>query len=91
MIDALDALDALGWGWHIVYTSASLASLQSAITDGLGISLLPLRAALPDHRILPAASGLPAIDTMEIAMHHRHDAPELIRQIAAALAQLVDE
>jgi DNA-binding transcriptional LysR family regulator len=89
--DMIDALDALGRGWHVVYTSASLASLQSAITDGLGISLLPLRAALPGHRVLPPASGLPAIDTMEIAIHHRHDAPELTRQIAAAFAQLVDE
>jgi DNA-binding transcriptional LysR family regulator len=88
--DMTNALDALGRRWHIVYTSSSLASLQSAITDGLGIGLLPARTALPSHRILPPASGLPAIDTMEIAIHHRHDAPELVRQIAASLARLVD-
>jgi hypothetical protein len=62
----------------------------SAIADGLGISLLPLRTALPGHHILPPARGLPAVDTMEIAIHHRDDAPDLVRGIAAALAGLVE-
>ena len=45
----------------------------------------------PSHRILPPASGLPTIESMDIAIHHRPDAPELVRQIDAALARLVDE
>jgi DNA-binding transcriptional LysR family regulator len=88
--DMTAALDAIGRRWHIVYTSSSLASLQSAIGDGLGISLLPLRTALPGHRVLPPARGLPVVDTMEIAIHHRDDAPDLVRDIAAALARLVE-
>lgn len=88
--DMTNALDALGRRWHIVYTSSSLASIQSAIADGLGISLLPVRVALPTHRILSPTSGLPAIETMEVAIHHRSDAPALIRQLASALAQIVE-
>jgi DNA-binding transcriptional LysR family regulator len=88
--DMTAALDGIGRRWHIVYTSSSLASLQSAIGDGLGMGLLPLRAALPGHRILPPERGLPAIDTMEIAIHHRDDAPALVHDVAAALPSLVE-
>lgn len=88
--DMTDALDAIGRRWHIVYTSSSLASIQSAVADGLGISLLPARTTLPGHRALPLESGLPAMDAMEIAIHHRPDAPDMIRRIADELARIVD-
>lgn len=88
--DMIDALDGIGRRWHLVYTSSSLASLQSAIAAGLGVSLLPTRVALPSHRIVPSAGGLPEIEAMEIAIHHTRDESEEIRQIAAMLAQVVN-
>lgn len=88
--DMTDALDAQGRRWHIVYTSSSLASIQRAVAVGLGISLLPRRTVLPNHRILSESSGLPLPDPMEIAVHYRPDASELTRQVAAMLAQLVE-
>ncbi|MBL0373301.1 LysR family transcriptional regulator [Rhizobium sp. KVB221] len=88
--DMTQALDAAGRRWNIVYTSSSLASIQSAIADGLGVGLLPLRAALPVHRVLTEAQGLPEIPPMEIAIHHRQDASALILAVAAALADAID-
>lgn len=88
--DMTEALDSRGRRWHIVYTSSSLASIQRAVAVGLGISLLPRRTVLPEHRILSEEAGLPALSPMEIAIHYRPDAPALTRRVAAMLAQLVE-
>jgi DNA-binding transcriptional LysR family regulator len=88
--DMMNALDRVGRRWHLIYTSSSLASLQSAIAEGLGVSLLPRRAALPGHRVMTLANGMPEIEAMEIVIHHMRDAPEQIRRIADVLADVVD-
>ncbi|WP_274626251.1 LysR substrate-binding domain-containing protein [Arvimicrobium flavum] len=88
--DMISALDAIGRRWRLAYTSSSLASIQSAVADGLGVSLLPARTALPGHRVLTPDSGLPKAGMMEIAIHHRADAADHIRQLAALLAEAVE-
>jgi DNA-binding transcriptional LysR family regulator len=87
--DMMRALDDIGRRWHLVYTSSSLASIQSAIAEGLGVSLLPRRTALPGHRVM-TSSGMPEMEAMEIAINHANDAPRQIGQIAALLAQAVN-
>ncbi|MGH6860506.1 MAG: LysR family transcriptional regulator [Phyllobacterium sp.] len=87
--DMMHALDGSGRRWHLVYTSSNLAGIQNAVAAGLGVSLLPRRAALPSHRILTAANGMPDTEAMEIVIHHGHEGPEQIRQVAAMLAQIV--
>ncbi|QCJ69080.1 LysR family transcriptional regulator [Providencia heimbachae] len=71
--------------WHITYTCSSLAGIQSAITDGLGVSLLPLRAKLPQHRILTDEEGFPTAEEMEIALHY-HASSDIITDLAEKLA-----
>lgn len=77
--------------WHITYTCSSLAGIQSAITDGLGISLLPLRAKLPQHRILTEDDGFPAAQEMEIAMHFHSNASDTLTELAEKLAQQLEQ
>lgn len=77
--------------WHITYTCSSLAGIQSAITDGLGISLLPLRAKLPQHRILTEDDGFPAAQEMEIAMHFHSNASDTLTELAKKLAQQLEQ
>jgi DNA-binding transcriptional LysR family regulator len=67
------ALDAAGRRWRIAYMSASLASLSAAVTDGLGLSLLPRRLIEAGHRVLGAPDGLAAVPDMEVALHARAD------------------
>jgi DNA-binding transcriptional LysR family regulator len=56
---ALEALDAAGIPWTVVYTSPSLAGAAAAVRAGLGVTVLPRNmippglARLPDDRILP--------------------------------------
>ncbi|OLF56444.1 LysR family transcriptional regulator [Pseudomonas chlororaphis] len=69
--EMLHHLEVGGWRWRIGYSSASLASVCSAVAAGLGISLLPVRVVAAGHRILDAASGLPDIQGVRLALYGR--------------------
>ncbi|ELZ5939427.1 LysR family transcriptional regulator [Providencia vermicola] len=88
--DMFRLLDIEQRPWHITYTCTSLAGIQSAITDGLGISLLPLRAKLPQHRILTAQEGFPDAEEMEIALHV-HGNSEVVLTLAERLARQFEQ
>jgi DNA-binding transcriptional LysR family regulator len=89
--DMMEALDRIGRPWHVVFTSSSLASVQSAIAEGLGVSLLPARVALPSHRIVPKEAGLPFVEPMEIVIQHMENGPDQMRQLVQMLADIVGE
>lgn len=84
--DMFKLLDIEQRPWHITYTCSSLAGIQSAITDGLGVSLLPVRAKLPQHRILTEEDGFPTAQEMEIAMHF-HTGSDTLNALAQQLAR----
>lgn len=88
--DMFRLLDIKQRAWHITYTCSSLAGIQSAIADGLGISLLPLRAKLPQHQILTEQDGFPSAKDMEIAMHV-NESSEAIMVLAEQLATKLNE
>ncbi|MGN7742728.1 LysR family transcriptional regulator [Pseudomonas sp. 22526] len=69
--EMLHHLEVGGWRWRIGYSSASLASVCSAVAAGLGISLLPVRVVAAGHRVLDAASGLPDIQGVRLALYGR--------------------
>lgn len=89
--DMFKLLDNEQRPWHITYTCSSLAGIQSAITDGLGISLLPQRAKLPQHRILTEEEGFPTAQEMEIAMHFHRNASDTLTELAEKLAQQLEQ
>ncbi|CAN7438630.1 LysR family transcriptional regulator [Brucella pseudogrignonensis] len=89
--DMMEALDHIGRPWHVVFTSSSLASVQSAIAEGLGVSLLPARVALPSHRIVSKEAGLPFVEPMEIVIQHMENGPDQMRQLVQMLADIVGE
>ncbi len=69
--EMLHHLEVGGWRWRIGYSSASLASVCSAVAAGLGISLLPERVVLLGHTVLGAESGLPAVQGVRLALYGR--------------------
>ncbi|AIR90805.1 LysR substrate-binding domain-containing protein [Pseudomonas cremoricolorata] len=87
--DMINALEGLGRRWRISFTSSSLSGIQAAVADGMGISLLPPRAAGPGHRVLGAAEGLPVIDSYEIVIVHRTTADPLVKALAEVLGELL--
>jgi DNA-binding transcriptional LysR family regulator len=54
---AIRAIEQSGRRWRISYTSQGLMGVQAAVASGLGISLLPSDAVLPEHRQLGPQDG----------------------------------
>lgn len=65
---AIRAIERSGRRWRIAYTSQGLMGVQAAVASGLGISLLPSDALLPDHRKLSPADGFDAQQASELAL-----------------------
>jgi DNA-binding transcriptional LysR family regulator len=82
---AIHALETLGRAWHIAYTSASLLGIQAAVSAGLGVSILPELAILPDHRVLDEEDGFPRIADTETALVVAPEASLATRRLAEAL------
>lgn len=62
---AIRGLDAAQRRWRVAFASHSLTGIQAAVAGGLGISVLPTRAVLPEHRL---CVGLPALPPSELAL-----------------------
>lgn len=89
--EMIHLLESAGRAWRISYSSASLASVRCAVADGLGISVLPARLALPGHRRLGAAEGFAELPPMELALHLRPNAPRRVLELAERLEALCGE
>ncbi|WP_429127541.1 LysR family transcriptional regulator [Aeromonas media] len=83
-----DALDARGIPWRITYVSASLASLQGAVSAGIGVSLLPTRLLQPDQVEL---THWPSVRPVELALHLGAGGSEPLSRLREALITLCDE
>ncbi|MBW9114594.1 LysR family transcriptional regulator [Rhizobium cauense] len=65
---AIRAIEQSGRRWRIAYTSQGLMGVQAAVASGLGISLLPSDAVLPEHRKLEASEGFGDQPASELAL-----------------------
>ncbi|MFQ1941026.1 LysR family transcriptional regulator [Aeromonas veronii] len=83
-----EALDGLGRRWRIAYISASLASLQGAVSAGIGVSLLPKRLMPADQLAL---TQWPKVAPVELALHAGGSGSEPLTRLSAALIALCDE
>ena len=84
---AIHALETAGRAWHIVYTSPSILGIQAAVSAGLGVSILPEVAILPEHIVLDARHGLPPITDTEVALVAAPEASAASRRLAEALVK----
>ncbi|WP_429113371.1 LysR family transcriptional regulator [Aeromonas veronii] len=83
-----EALDGLGQRWRIAYVSASLASLQGAVSAGIGVSLLPKRLMPADQLAL---TQWPKVASVELALHAGVSGSEPLTRLSSALIALCDE
>ncbi|WP_394789864.1 LysR substrate-binding domain-containing protein [Rhodoferax sp.] len=65
---AIRTLDKIGKRWRVVFASHSLTGIQAAVACGIGITVLPTTAVLPEHRVLGAAEGFPPLPPAELAL-----------------------
>ena len=81
----IHAVEVAGRSWHIAYSSPNLLGIQAAVSVGLGVSILPQVAILPDHRVLKARDGFPPITNTEIALVAAAGASPTARGLAETL------
>jgi DNA-binding transcriptional LysR family regulator len=74
---ALAGLDQARRRWRIAFGSHSLSGIQAAVSSGLGISVLPTTALLPEHRV---CEGLPALPPTELALLSASNSPGLVQR-----------
>lgn len=65
---AIRALDKMGKRWRVVFGSHSLTGIQAAVASGLGVTVLPTTAVLPEHRVLGEKDGFPPLPPTELAL-----------------------
>lgn len=87
--EMINAIESLGRRWRISFTSSSLSGIQSAVAEGMGLSLLPARATTDQHVVLDENHGLASVDTMEIVILHRPTADVRVRELADLLKGLL--
>src|SRR5215469_15735029 len=83
----IHAIESAGRAWHIAYTSPNLPGIQAAVSVGLGVSILPEVAILPDHRVLKSKDGFTRITNTELALVAAADASPMTRRLAEVLAE----
>lgn len=81
----IHAAEAAGRRWHMAYMSPSLAGIQAAVSAGIGVSILPEVAILPEHRVLTRKDGFPAITNTEVALVVAPNASPATRRLAEVL------
>ncbi|WP_186015832.1 LysR family transcriptional regulator [Burkholderia gladioli] len=62
---AIRALDQAQRRWRVAFGSHSLTGIQAAVASGLGLTVLPSTALLPEHEVCDA---LPALPPTELAL-----------------------
>lgn len=83
----IHAVESAGRSWHLAYTSPNLPGIQAAVSVGLGVSILPEVAILPEHRVLTTADGFPPITDTEVALVAAPGATPATRRLAQMLAE----
>jgi DNA-binding transcriptional LysR family regulator len=83
---AIHALEAAGRAWYIAYSSPNFYGIQAAVSVGLGVSILPQAAILPEHRVLGAKEGFAKVPNTELALLAAPDASPATRRLADVLA-----
>lgn len=88
--EMIHAVESCGRRWRVSFSSSSLASVCTAVSAGLGISLIPRRLAGPEHRLLMCEEGFPKLLTpiFEIALHYKWDANSAVVELGERLKKV---
>ncbi len=88
---AIRALERLGRGWRIAYTSTSLAGAQAAVRAGLGVAVLPKEMVPPDFLVLDEAAGAPDLADTEVALMLATPAPPSAQRLAQQVVHALEQ
>jgi DNA-binding transcriptional LysR family regulator len=88
---ACDALDAVGRKWRIAYTSTSLAGSLSAVSAGLGITVLPREMVPVPLTAIAQDHDLPVLHDTEIALIEAPGLSETAHRLAQHIVSALEK
>jgi len=86
----IHALETAGRPWRVAFWSPNLSGIHAALSAGLGLSLLPEGAILPEQMIVEPARGFPTITNTEIALVAAANASPATLRIAEMLVEFCE-
>lgn len=90
-IAATEALEKMGRGFRILYTSWSSAAVGATVLAGLAVSILPESAVRPGMRVLGQAEGYPPLPSCKIGLIRARTEPSaLVDALAGHIIQSLD-
>ncbi|QCI63911.1 LysR substrate-binding domain-containing protein [Phreatobacter stygius] len=66
---ALDALNAAGLPWRILFSSSSIGAVEAMAVSGVAVTVVKAGTARPGLRLIGPEAGLPSLPASEIALH----------------------
>lgn len=72
---ATRALTEVGRRWRVIYTSKSITGQQAMVRAGLAVTPTMASMVASDMRVLDEGAGLPALPSVEIALHRAPGRP----------------
>jgi DNA-binding transcriptional LysR family regulator len=81
---AIKALKDVGRSWRISYTNTDISGIQTAIEEGLGVTVLAQKTVPDSLRILPFSNRFPRLGKVGIHLVHKETG------ISDSVARLVD-
>ncbi|MEP0685494.1 LysR substrate-binding domain-containing protein [Tateyamaria sp.] len=66
-----DALRSVERGWRVVFSSPNIDSVQDAVRDGLGFTILTTPTTQQGMRPIMSDEGLPALEPLRIGLFYR--------------------
>ncbi|MBN8944192.1 MAG: LysR family transcriptional regulator [Rhizobiales bacterium] len=66
---ALEALNAAGLRWRLLFSSSSIGAVEAMAASGAAVTVVKAGTARPGLRLIGAEAGLPPLPASEIALH----------------------
>jgi len=85
---ALDSMKRAKRHWKIAFTGSGMASLQAAVSAGLGVSIFPRSSLLPGMQVLAAGRDYPDPGRLQVGVLR---APRAPGDIVDALEQVIGQ
>lgn len=87
---AVAALEGIGRGWRVAFTSKSVVAVHGAVLGGLGVTAMESCTVPPALRRLTEAEGFPALPDVDMALHRAPGvAAKPVRLLADAIHDLL--
>lgn len=88
---ALSSLKRLKRPWTVAFTGSSMASVQAAVSAGLGVSILPRSSVLAGMQALSRGAGYPDPGRLDIGVLRGAHAPEdIVRALQRVARQALE-